>query len=51
MIKKIVSRKDARTLCSTKLRNNLFLHPHPTSPIKGEEFVFPPLAGGIEGGE
>ena len=49
-MEKIASRKDAKTLSSIKLRNKLFLHPHPTSPIKGEAFVIPPLAGGIEGG-
>jgi hypothetical protein len=28
----------------------VLFHPHPASPIKGEEFSFPPLVGGIEGG-
>jgi len=37
----------------TKLRRKRFSilsHPHPASPVEGEEFIFPPLAGGIEGG-
>jgi hypothetical protein len=30
----------------------VLFHPHPASPVKGEEFSFPPLVvvGGIEGG-
>jgi hypothetical protein len=25
----------------------VLFHPHPASPVKGEEFSFPPLVGGI----
>jgi hypothetical protein len=31
-------------------RNAVILHPHLTSPLKGEEQGLPPLVGGIEGG-
>jgi hypothetical protein len=31
-------------------RFSILSHPHPASPVEGEEFIFPPLAGGIEGG-
>jgi len=31
-------------------RNAVILHPHLTSPFKGEEQGLPPLVGGIEGG-
>jgi hypothetical protein len=29
----------------------VLFHPHPASPVNGEEFSFPPLVGGIEGGD
>ena len=37
----------------TKLRVrrlSILYHPHPASPVEGEEHIFPPQAGGIEGG-
>jgi hypothetical protein len=45
MIKKIASRKGAKTLSLSKMRNKLFFTPTPTSPIKGEEFSLPSPGG------
>jgi hypothetical protein len=44
MIKKIVSRKDAKTLSFTKSRNKFF-PPPPGLPIKGEEHFLPSPGG------
>jgi len=30
--------------------SSILLHPHPASPVNGEESYFPPQAGGIKGG-
>jgi hypothetical protein len=43
--KKIASRKGAKTLSLSKMRNKLFFTPTPTSPIKGEEFSLPSPGG------
>jgi hypothetical protein len=42
---RVVSRKDPETLSLIKRCNKLFLHPHPASPIKGEEFFLPSPGG------
>ena len=52
MIEKIASRKDAKTLSLSKMRNKLFFTPTPASPIKGEEFSLPsPWREGLREGD